>query len=73
MIYVIRNGQQFGPYDESTLVSYVNSGQILLCDNAMDASTKEVNSVKNLLKKKGYKTKVQHSGGLSKQLKNIGS
>ena len=50
MIYVIRNGQQFGPYDESTLVSYVNSGQILLCDNAMDASTKEVNSVKNLLK-----------------------
>lgn len=73
MIYVIRNSQQFGPYDESTLVSYVNSGQILLCDNAMDASTKEVNSVKNLLKKKGYKTKVQHSGGLSKQLKNIGS
>ncbi len=37
MIYVIRNNQQFGPYDESTLVSYVNNGQILLCDKAQDA------------------------------------
>ena len=27
MIYVIRNNQQFGPYDESTLVSYVNNGR----------------------------------------------
>ncbi len=73
MIYVIRNNQQFGPYDELTLVSYVNNGQILLCDKAQDTSTKEINSVKVLLKKKGLKSKVQHAGNLSKQLKNIGS
>lgn len=73
MIYVIRNNQQFGPYDESTLVSYVNNGQILLCDKAQDASTTEVSSVKILLAKKGYKTKVQHAGNITKQLKNIGT
>lgn len=73
MIFVIRNNQQFGPYDEQTLVSYVNNGQILLCDKAQDASTKEINSVKVLLKKKGVKPKVQHAGNLSKQLTNIGS
>ena len=29
-VFVIRNSQQYGPYDEQTLLSYVNSGQILL-------------------------------------------
>lgn len=73
MIYIIRNNQQFGPYDEPTLVSYVNNGQILLCDKAQDASSQEINSVKVLLKKKGYNTRVQHVGNISTQLKNIGS
>ena len=27
-IYIIRNAQRFGPYDEQALLSYVNSGQI---------------------------------------------
>ena len=73
MIYIIRHNQQFGPYDEPTLVSYVNNGQILLCDKAQDASSQEINSVKVLLKKKGYNTRVQHVGNISTQLKNIGS
>ncbi|KAB5078228.1 DUF4339 domain-containing protein, partial [Bacteroides thetaiotaomicron] len=34
MIYVKRNNQEFGPYDESTLLTYVNSGQILRSDSA---------------------------------------
>lgn len=28
-IYVIRNNHRFGPYDEKTLLSYVNNGQVL--------------------------------------------
>lgn len=72
MIYIIRNNQQFGPYDEPTLVTYVNQGQVLLCDKAMDSTTSEVSSVKILLKRKGYKTNVQTAGSLSTQLKNIG-
>jgi len=31
MIYIERNNTQFGPYDEATLLSYVNKGQVLLC------------------------------------------
>lgn len=34
MIYILRNSQQFGPYDENTLLTYVNSGQILIQDQA---------------------------------------
>lgn len=28
-IYIIRNNQRFGPYDEQILLDYVNSGQVL--------------------------------------------
>lgn len=73
MIYITRNNQDFGPYDEQTLMTYVNSGQILLCDQARDASSGEVNSVKYFLKKANLKTKVPHKGKLISQLKDIGS
>lgn len=73
MIYIIRNNQQFGPYDEPTLLSYVNSGHVLLGDKARDATSNEENTVKCLLKKAGYKPKVQHGGDLVSQLRKIGS
>lgn len=34
-VSVVRNNQQYGPYDEQTLLSYVNSGRILLHDKAI--------------------------------------
>lgn len=34
-IYIIRNAQRFGPYDEKTLLSYVNNGQILKQDKGV--------------------------------------
>lgn len=34
-IYVIRNNHRFGPYDEKTLLSYVNNGQVLKQDKAI--------------------------------------
>ncbi len=73
MLYISRNNQEYGPYDESTILSYVNNGQILLHDIAKDYNTKEVNTVSYFLKKAGFKTKVQHAGGLIKQLRQIGS
>lgn len=73
MIYVIRNNKQFGPYDETTLLSYVNSGQVLLCDKGRDATSNEENTIKCLLKKAGYKPNVQHGGDLVSQLRKIGS
>lgn len=45
MVYIVRNNQDYGPYDENTLLSYVNNGQILLHDKAKSVSTNEVNTV----------------------------
>lgn len=73
MIYIERNNKQFGPYDEPTLLSYVNNGQILLCDKAKDANTGEVSTVRSLLKKYKLKPNVKHEGDLVKQLGRIGS
>ncbi|MFA6780480.1 MAG: PrsW family glutamic-type intramembrane protease, partial [Paludibacteraceae bacterium] len=73
MIYIIRNKQQFGPYDEQTLLSYVNSGQILLCDKAKDANSTEETTVRVLLERNGLRANVSHGGNLLSQLKKIGS
>jgi len=73
MVYIIRNNQQYGPYDEQTLLSYVNSGQILLCDITKDANTSEIGTARSSLKKAGLHTNVSHKGGLVTQLRNIGS
>ena len=72
MLKIIRNNQEFGPYDFQTLLSYVKSGQILLCDQAKDVSTGEVNSVRYFFRKNKIKVKVDKKGGLIDQLKNIG-
>lgn len=73
MIYIIRNNQKHGPYDEHTLLSYVNSGRVLLCDKAMDANSTEVSTVMKLLNRHGLKPKIAHGGDLFSQLKKIGS
>ncbi len=73
MVYIVRNNQSFGPYDETMLLSYVNSGQILLQDKAKDTSTGEENTVSYFLKKSGLKHKIPHDGNLFVQLKKIGT
>ena len=72
MIYILRNSQQFGPYDENTLLTYVNSGQILIQDRARDSVTNEVTTVGKVLKRGGLKPCVAQSGGLMSQLRQIG-
>lgn len=73
MIYIQRNNKQFGPYDEPTLLSYVNNGQVLLCDVAKDGTTGELCTVRLMLKKAGLKPKVKHEGGIVNLLGRIGS
>lgn len=73
MIYIERNNKLFGPYDEQTLLSYVNNGQVLLCDTAKDDTTGRLSTVRELLKKAGLKPKVKNEGDLVKQLGRIGS
>ncbi len=73
MIYVIRNNQQFGPYDETTLLQYVNSGQILKQDRAIEVGGSTEHTVAFYLKKAGLKPHVVNKGNIISQLSSIGS
>lgn len=72
-IYIIRNNQRFGPYDEQTLVSYVSDGQVLRQDKAIAAGDSVERTVGYYLKKANLKPKVQHKGNIFKQISAIGS
>ena len=69
MIYIERNNRRFGPYDDATLVSYVNSGQILLCDLAFDDVAGKNITIRKYLKTKHLKARVQHGGSIFNQFK----
>lgn len=71
-ILVIRNNQQYGPYDELTLLSYVNSGQILLHDKAVAVGENEPHTVSYYLKEKGLKVNREDSGNIVSQIGTIG-
>ncbi len=73
MVYVIRNNQQFGPYDEHTLLSYVNEGQVLLCDMVLDIKTQQTGSVRHYLKKARLKPRIKNAGNIFRQVKDTGS
>lgn len=72
-IYVIRNNQQYGPYTEHTLLQYVNSGQILKYDRAIDACGRGEHTVAYYLKQAGLKPRVTNKGNVFSQLSAIGS
>lgn len=72
-IYIIRNNQRYGPYDEQTLLSYVNQGQILRHDKAIvDGDTME-RTVGFYLKQFNLKSHVANKGNVFSQLQAIGS
>lgn len=72
-IYIIRNNQRYGPYDEQTLLSYVNQGQVLKHDKAIaDGDTIE-KTAGYYLKRAGLKARVPNKGNVVAQLQAIGS
>lgn len=73
MYYILRNNQQFGPYDYNLISSYVNDGKILKRDIAfMQNNTADIRTAGYFLKKKGINTKIGHKGNILQQLKSIG-
>lgn len=72
-INVIRNNQQYGPYDEQTLLSYVNSGHILLHDKAIAVGDSQERTVKFYLKRSKLKARRQEKGNVFSQIGDIGS
>ncbi len=73
MVYIIRNNQQFGPYDAHTLLSYVNEGQVLLCDMVLDIKTQQTDSVRHYLNKTRLKPRRKSAGNVFRQVKDIGT
>jgi protease PrsW len=73
MYCVIRNNQQFGPYDNQVLKSYVEDGKILLHDKAFDQSEPTViKTVGLFLRTARVKIKIKHKGNILSQIKDIG-
>lgn len=73
MIYIIRNNNRFGPYDESAIMRYVSSGQVLPSDVCLMDGHSEVHTVRDVLNLLGVNPPVVHGGSLATQLKMIGS
>jgi len=71
-ITIIRNNQSFGPYDENTLLQYVNQGQILLHDIAIAQGETEQKIVSDYLKQANLKPDIIDNGNIASQIKNIG-
>lgn len=72
-IYVIRNGRRFGPYDEHTLLSYVNCGQVLKQDKAIAVGDSVEQTVGFYMKRAHLKCHVQNKGNIVSQLSMIGT
>lgn len=72
-IYIIRNNQQYGPYDENTLLQYVNNGQVLKQDRAVEIESNKEHTVSFFLKKAKLKPYVVSKGNIVSQLQTIGS
>jgi RsiW-degrading membrane proteinase PrsW (M82 family) len=72
-INIIRNGQEFGPYDSIAIKQYLNEGKILLHDKAKDIDSNEVNIVSYFCKKEHIRVHVKNKGGIVEQLRSLGS
>lgn len=73
VIYVIRNNHRFGPYDEQTLLSYVNNGEVLKQDKAIADGDSLERTVGFYLKQANLKSHVPNRGNVLAQLSAIGS
>lgn len=72
-IFIIRNNQQYGPYDLSTFSKYIEEGKILMADSAfVDNSPQKIETVREIAKKFKVKTSIKQKGNLISQLKDIG-
>ncbi len=73
MFYVVRNNQQYGPYELDVLRQYVEGGQLLLHDKAFEVGKQnESHTIAFFLKANKIKVKIPHNGGLISQIKDIG-
>lgn len=73
MLYIVRNGKDYGPYTELQVLEYVNNGYVVLHDVARVVETGEVTTAGDALRRHNMRPKVVHEGNLASQLSKIGS
>ncbi len=73
MLYIVRNGKDYGPYTEQQVLEYVNNGYVVLHDVARVVETGEVTIVGDVLRRHNMRHRVVHEGNLASQLSKIGS
>lgn len=73
MIYILRNGHEYGPYDENTVARYVEQGKLLKHDSARDDETGVEATVAELLAMRGIFVRVADRGSIGSQLRHVGS
>lgn len=72
-IFILRNNQQYGPYEINVMAKYVENGKILLTDSAFHESTPQnITTVRAILKQCNTSLKIQNAGNILSQLKDIG-
>lgn len=72
MLYVIRNGHEYGPYTEEVVAAYVEEGKLLMPDVARDALTGEEATVGYFLDRRGIRPRIKSNGTIMQQLRRIG-
>ena len=70
---IIRNGQEYGPYDTASIRRYLREGKILLHDRARDLASNDVNTIAYFCKKEHVKVSINNNGNIVEQLRSIGS
>lgn len=71
--YIIRNGNQFGPYSPEQLRAYVATGQILLYDVAYNMLTADRTTVKDVLSYHRMKVTLPTESNILSQFRKIGN
>jgi RsiW-degrading membrane proteinase PrsW (M82 family) len=73
MIFIIRNNQQFGPYEPQVLKTYIEDGKILTCDKAfLPGEPNKIKTAGYFLKELGIKASVKNKGNFFSQIRDIG-
>lgn len=73
MICIIRNNQQFGPYEPHILKVYIEEGKVLKNDKAfLFNNPSDIQTAGHFLQKIGIKVSVRNKGNFFTQIKDIG-
>ncbi len=72
MVYIRRNNKDYGPYEDTVLMDYVNRGVVVKQDILHDPISGHDTTVAAYIRQKGLHCRVQHAGSIASQLHKIG-